>query len=78
MYLLYSSFSRPSKFSVRPEAINLDLFWIVFHEFLPQMRSTLYKIFTCDAKQGNRCVLGTYSVKYRPILLKFSPDVVLK
>ena len=35
------------------EAIILDLFWVVLHELLPQMRSNLYKMFISDSTQDN-------------------------
>ena len=30
-----------------------DLFWVVFYGILPQMWSSLYKLFTGHAMQGN-------------------------
>ena len=36
-----------------PEAIILDLFWVVHHKLLPQMRSNLYKMFINDSTQDN-------------------------
>ena len=39
--------------SVIPEAIILDLFYVIFHRLLPQLRFNLYKIFTSDAIQNN-------------------------
>ena len=44
---------RPPKVSVMPEAIFFDLFWVVFHGFLIQMRSNLYEIFISDSIWGN-------------------------
>ena len=36
-----------------PEAIFLDLFYMIFHRLLPQLRFNLYQIFTSDAVQNN-------------------------
>ena len=36
-----------------PEAIILDLFWVVHHKLLPQMRSNWYKMFINDSTQDN-------------------------
>ena len=38
---------------IKPKAIILDKFWVIFYGLLPQMRFNLYKSFTGDAKEGN-------------------------
>ena len=38
---------------VRPGAIILDLFWVVFYEIIPQVCSSLYKIFASHAMQSS-------------------------
>ena len=38
---------------VRPGAIILDLFWVVFYEIMPTVGSSLYKIFASDAMQSS-------------------------
>ena len=39
--------------SLRPEAIILSLFWVVFHGLLPQMRSNFYRGFNSNEMQAS-------------------------